>query len=404
MRILQVNKFFYLRGGSERYYFDLCDLLAGRGHEVLHFSMKHERNRPSPQEDGFMSFIDLNAPMSLGERLGAARRILYSTEAVSRMEAMISRYRPDIIHLHNISRQISPSIMTVTSRLGVPVVKTQHDLSLVCPAHSFFVNGRLCEKCAGGRYLHGLRRRCIDGSAKSTALGVAEAYLHAFMGLYKKIDWFIAPSRFLMEKVSTLSWISHRISHLPYFIPPGEDWTARNDGYVLFAGRISEEKGVGTLLDAAAMLPTTRFIVAGEGAELPGFKRYAAGRSIANVEFPGYVSGDALESLIEGAACIAVTSNSYENLPLSILEAFARGKPVVGSDAGGISELVMDGVTGYLYERADPVSLAAAVDRIVSDENARLAMAGNARELVAGDYSPAYHYDRLMEIYERVMS
>jgi glycosyltransferase involved in cell wall biosynthesis len=403
MKILQVNKFFYLRGGSERYYFDLCDLLARRGHEVLHFSMAHIRNRPSPQQDAFMSHMDLNAPMGLGGKISAVGRILYSKEAVRRMEAIIDRYRPDVVHLHNISRQISPSIISVTSRRGVPTVKTQHDLSLVCPAHSFFIGGGLCEECAGGRYWHGLRHRCIDGSAGSTALGVMEAYLHAAMGLYKKIDWFIAPSRFLMEKVSTLGWIRDKISHLPYFIPLGEDWTARNDGYILFAGRISEEKGVGTLLDAAARLPGTRFVIAGEGAELPRFKEDASRRNVTNVEFPGYVSGDALEALIEGASAIAVTSNSYENLPLSILEAFARGKPVVGSDCGGISELVTDGRTGYLYERADADSLAGAIERLVSDENARLKMAGNARELVSGDYSPDYHYDRLMEIYERVM-
>jgi glycosyltransferase involved in cell wall biosynthesis len=404
MKILQVNKFFYLRGGSERYYFDLCDLLAGRGHEVLHFSMTHPRNRPSPQADMFMSHVDLNAAMGAREKLAAARRILYSGEAVRRMEALIDRYSPDVVHLHNISRQISPSIMSVTSRRGVPTVKTQHDLSLVCPAHSFYVKGDICEDCIGGAYWHGLSKNCIDGSARSTWLGVAEAYLHAALGLYKKIDWFIAPSGFLMGKVSSLEWIKDRISHLPYFIPPGEDWTARNDGYVLFAGRISEEKGVRTLIDAAARLPDRRFIIAGEGAELPAFKEYALKLGIGNLEFPGYVSGDALEALIEGAACVAVTSNSYENLPLSILESFARGKPVVGSDCGGISELVVDGQTGYLYERANADSLVEAIHKTIGDENERLRMAGNARKLVAGDYSPDYHYEKLMEIYARVMS
>jgi len=402
MRILQVNKFFYLRGGSERYYFDLCDLLAERGHEVLHFSMTHPRNRPSPQEDMFMSRVDLNAPMGMGEKLGAAARILYSREAVRRMEALIDRYRPDIIHLHNISRQISPSIMTVTSRMGVPVVKTQHDLSLVCPAHSFFVNGRTCEDCSGGAYWHGLAKRCIDGSAASTALGVAEAYLHSALGLYKKIDWFIAPSRFLLEKVSSLAWIRDKISHLPYFVPPAADWSASGDGYVLFAGRISREKGVGTLLEAAARLPETRFIVAGEGAELAGFKRDAEARGMTNVEFPGHVTGAAFEALMEGAACVAVTSISYENLPLSILEAFARGKPVVGSDSGGIGELVLDGETGRLFAPGDAETLAEAIRDLLADEDRRLAMARRARALVMDEYSPGRHYDRLMEIYGRV--
>jgi glycosyltransferase involved in cell wall biosynthesis len=404
MRILQVNKYFYLRGGSERYYFDLCDLLAARGHEVLHFSMKHDRNRPSPQGGDFVSHIDLNAPMGPGEKLAAISRILYSREAAAKMKQLIERERPDIVHLHNISRQISPSITAVTSKYGIPTVKTQHDLSLVCPAHSFFVRGRLCEACAGGHYWHGLTGRCIDNSIASSALGVGEAYLHSALGLYRRIDRFIAPSRFLMDKISTLPWMRGKVSHLPYFVPLGEDWSQSNRGYVLFAGRISREKGVGTLLEAARRLPQTRFTVAGEGADLREFKSLAAEWGLSNVEFPGYVSGEALERLIEGAACIAVTSISYENLPLSILEAFAHGKPVVGSDCGGISELIADGGTGRLFERGNADAMAEAIAGTLSDERARVRMGQNARELVAGEYSPDFHYDRLMEIYEKVMN
>ena len=404
MRILQVNKFFYVRGGSERYYFDLCDLLARRGHEVLHFSMEHPRNRPSPNESDFMSHVEFNAPMSAGARLGAAGRVLYSREAVRRLESLVRRERPDILHLHNITRQISPSIMSVTARECIPVVQTLHDWSLVCPAHTCFVRGDLCDECAGGKYWHGLTKACIDGSIASTALGVAEAYLHALLGLYKKIDWFMAPSRFLKDKVSSLRWIRNKISHLPYFIPPGEDWTAVSEGYVLFAGRVTEEKGVGLLLDAAAALPTTRFVIAGEGDGLSGFREEAAGRGLDNVEFTGYLSGDPLERLIRDAACIAVTSLWYENLPLTILGAFARGKPVIGSDSGGIGELVRDGVTGYLFERGNADSLTEAVGRLLSDETARLAMARNARDLVRTKHSPDGHYDNLMEIYERVLN
>jgi glycosyltransferase involved in cell wall biosynthesis len=404
MKILQVNKFFYVRGGSERYYFDLCDLLARRGHEVLHFSMKHARNRPSPQEEYFVSHIDLNAPMSAAARIAAAFRILYSREAVRKMKALIARYRPDIVHLHNISRQISPSIMSVTSRMGIPAVQTLHDLSLICPAHTCFVNGKPCEDCAGGRYVRALGAKCIDGSLKSTALGVFEAYLHSFLGLYKKIDWFIAPSEFLKGKVSSLKWIREKISHVPYFIPPGRDWTARNDGYVLYSGRVTREKGVGTLLEAAGRLPDTRFVIAGEGPELDSERSRAAVMGLANVEFAGYLTGDALEHMIEGASCVAVTSLWYENLPLTILEAFARGKPVIGSDSGGIGEMVKDGETGFLYEPGNAASLAGAVLRLQADENQRLRMARNAREVAASRYSAGRHYERIMEIYERVLN
>jgi glycosyltransferase involved in cell wall biosynthesis len=279
-------------------------------------------------------------------------------------------------------------------------VQTLHDLFLVCPAHSFFVNGDLCEACKSGSFWHVIPRKCIDGSRASSALGAVEAYAHSWMGLYRKMGTFIAPSRFLKSKVAARGWTAGRIVHLPYFIPLGPDYSTRNQGYVLFTGRISTEKGVGTLLEAAALCQAVEFVVAGEGPELDTFKHLARRQGLTNVRFVGYVKGEVLERLLEGARCVVVPSISYENLPLSILEAFARGKPVVAADAGGIPELVRNDVTGYLFDRGVPVSLAEAIERLCSDESRSIKMGRAARELVATEYSPARHYTRLMEIYK----
>ena len=400
MRILQVNKFFYLRGGSERYFFDLCGLLEERGHEVLHFSMQHPRNRHSSQEPYFVSGIDLNAPMGVSEKVRAIFRILYSSEAKKKFGQLIEDLKPDVIHFHNITRQLSPSIIDAAAERGVPTIQTMHDLSLVCPAHSFFVGGEACELCRGGKYWHALSRRCIDGSGASTVLGALEAYLHSWMGLYNKIRLFIAPSLFLKSKVSTLDWISGRIVHLPYFIPPGPDYTAEEGRYVLFAGRVSREKGVGTVLKAAAKLAEVRFLIAGEGPLLDEFKLEA--RAMENVEFLGYVTGQKLENMIKGAGCVLVPSISYENLPLSILEAFARGKPVVASRLGGIPELVRDGITGHLFAPGDPDSLVSALEKTVGDEKTRQRLGRQARDIVEKEYSAGDHYERIMAIYEGV--
>jgi glycosyltransferase involved in cell wall biosynthesis len=402
MRVLQVNKFFYVRGGSERYFFDLCSLLEDRGHEVLHFSMSHPRNRSSAQESYFVSEIDLNAPMGPIDKLRTVLRILYSVEAKKKISRLIEDLRPDIVHFHNMTRHLSPSIIDAAVSKGVPTIRTMHDLSLVCPAHSFFVNGRACEACAGGRYRHALPRKCIGGLVSSTVLGTLEAYLHAWTGLYAKIGLFIAPSLFLKSKVSTLHWIKDRIVHLPYFIPPGPDYTGENHGYVLYAGRISVEKGVRTVIEAAARLKAVRFLIAGEGPLLDRFRSEAAG--LDNVEFLGYIAGEALENLIKGAGCVVVPSIAYENLPLSILEAFARGKPVVGARAGGIPELVRDGITGFLFQPGDVDSCVAALDRTMADEAYRRKLGRQARELAGDEYSPAFHYERLMALYDRVIA
>jgi glycosyltransferase involved in cell wall biosynthesis len=400
MKILQVNKFFYVRGGSERYYFDLCDLLKERGHEVLHFSMAHERNLQSPQGTDFVSTVDLNACDGPAARLRAASRILYSREARQKIGRVIDAGRPDLVHFHNISRQLSPSIIGEAHRRGIPTVMTLHDLFLVCPAHSFFVDGSPCERCKTGSFWHALPRRCIDRSAASSALGTFEAYLHAWLGFYKHIGRFVAPSLFLMSKVASLGWPAGRIRHLPYFVPPGPDWSSRDEGYVLFAGRVSTEKGVGTLLDAAAISRAIKVVVAGEGPELEAFKRRAARLGLSNVRFAGYVKGDSLERLLAGARCVVVPSLSYENLPLSILEAFARGKPVVAADSGGIAELVKNGETGFIFEPGVAASLADALEHVSSDAGARTEMGHRARERIAAEYSPASHYDKLMAIYK----
>lgn len=400
MKILQVNKFFYVRGGSERYYFDLCDLLRERGHEVLQFSMADERNLPSPQSSSFVSRIDLNACRGPAAKLRAASRILYSREARQKIARLLDAGKPDLVHFHNISRQLSPSIIGEAHRRGIPTVMTLHDLFLVCPAHSFFVCGSPCEKCKSGRFWHAFPARCIDRSATSSALGAAEAYLHAWAGFYKRINRFIAPSRFLGSKVSALGWTADRIRHLPYFAPLGPDWSARDEGYVLFAGRISTEKGVGTLLEAAAIAREIEVVIAGEGPELEAFKRRASTLGLANVRFTGYLKGDSLEKLLAGARCVVVPSLSYENLPLSILEAFARGKPAVAADSGGIAELVRDGETGFVFEAGAAPSMADALERICSDGDARVEMGRRARQRIATDYSPGSHYDKLMAIYQ----
>jgi glycosyltransferase involved in cell wall biosynthesis len=364
--------------------------------------MKHQRNLPSKEEAYFVSTVDLNAPMGIGSKARAAMRIIYFGEAKKKIGEMMDSQRPDIVHFHNISRQLSPSIIDAADRRRVPMVQTLHDLFLVCPAHSFFVDGEPCELCKGGAFWHAVPRRCIDGSRASSILGSLESYFHSWLGVYRKINAFIAPSLFLKSKVEALGWTAGRIVHLPHFIPLGPDYSARNQGYVLFTGRISTEKGVATLLEAAGLAKAVDFVLAGEGPELDTFKHFARRRGLSNVRFVGYVRGDALERLLEGARCVVVPSISYENLPLSILEAFARGKPAVAADSGGISELVRNGITGYLFDRGVPVSLAQAVEQISSDERRRVEMGRTARDIVSKEYSPEGHYKRLVAIYEGI--
>ncbi len=403
MRIVQVNKFFYLKGGSERYYFDLCNLLESKGHKIFHFSMHHPRNRQSDQQKYFVSGIDLNAPMNTFRKIKTAARVIYSLEAKRNFSKLIEDLKPDIIHFHNITRQISPSVVDAAASKGVPMIQTVHDLYLVCPAHSFYVNDRTCELCGEGSYWHCITKKCIDGKLSSSFLGTFESYLHSWLGLYKKISKMITPSLFLKDRIEKLKWTKVRTVHLPYFIPPAPDYSGYDDGYVLFAGRISDEKGVGTVVEAASSLRHVQFVIAGEGPKLEHYKRIVSSSGLSNVIFKGYVDSEMIDILLRGASCVVMPSVSYENLPLIILEAFARGKPVVASDCGGIRELVCNGETGYLFRPADAASLSERLNQILKDRDLRNHMGRKARELTNGIFSPEFHYSKIKEIYESVL-
>jgi len=403
MRIVQVNKFFYLKGGSERYYFDLCNLLESKGHKVFHFSMHHPRNRQSEQQAYFVSNIDLNASMNTLNKIRAAARVIYSLEAKRNFSKLIDDLKPDIIHFHNITRQISPSVIDVGASKGIPMVQTMHDLYLLCPAHLSYVNGEICELCENGSYWHCLVKKCIDGRLSSSLLGAFESYIHSSLGLYKKIAKMIAPSLFLKTKIEKLEWVTQKTVHLPYFTLPAPDYSDYDEGYVLFAGRITDEKGVSTLIDAARSLRSTRFVIAGEGPKLDFFKRLAFSAGLSNITFYGHADSEVMENLFRGASCIVMPSVWYENFPLTVLEAFARGKPVIGSDRGGIPEMVKDGETGYLFKPGDAVSLADRLETILEDRDLRKYMGQKAREMVMEIFSPEFHYSRIIEIYESLI-
>jgi glycosyltransferase involved in cell wall biosynthesis len=172
VRVLAVNKFFYVKGGCERYFFDLEELLKSRGHEVRHLSMTHPRNRPSSDSRFFVSEVDFSRKEPLGRALRKGMRVIYSMEARRSMDAVIKETSPDVVHLHNIAHQLSPSILGSTKRRGLPVVQTLHDYKLICPVYVLMRDGRICEDCRGGRFYNVAMKGCHPG-------GFAAALAHA---------------------------------------------------------------------------------------------------------------------------------------------------------------------------------------------------------------------------------
>ena len=402
MKILQINKFFFLKGGTERYFFELSQLLESRGHEVIPFAMEHGANFPSPYSRYFVSRLDLDGAGPALAKLGTAARVVYSVESRRKLRALLESARPDVAHLHNIAHQISPSIIGVLNKFGVPVVQTLHDYKLACPAYLMVSGGKVCDACVGGSAVNVLLKKCVRGSTAASLVSFVEAAVHRAARTYSGVEAFLCPSSFLMGVMKRAGLPEKKLFHLPLFLPAGAYAPSYDaSDYFVYVGRLSEEKGLGHLLKAKRRVSRMRLVVAGEGSLLTGLRAAASGDS--GVSFAGFLPGRELAEVWRKAAFTVVPSVCYENFPYAVLESFAFGKPVVASRIGGIPELVRDGENGLLAEPGDPGSLAEKIDWLASNPAEAVRMGRAARRDVEEAYSADKHYAGVMSHYERIL-
>ena len=419
MRILFVNKFLFRKGGSETYLFDVADALKDRGHEVGFFSMQDERNIPCEQSKYFVSNSDYSGQASLFKQAREAATLVYSPEAKRKFDALLNDFRPDVVHLNLVHRQITLSILDASylKRNEVPVVYTAHDFIPVCPNCTFLdSSGNVCEACLNGQFRHCFQKKCVKNSAAKSFLAVAEARFLRLHGSYQKIERYIAPSEFMRSQLVRGGFPAEDVVVMRNFLPhrrveslslkPSEKGT-----YFLFFGRLSQEKGVDILVeafaDAAKELPEEwRLRIVGTGPSESNLKRWAVEMGIADrVDFLGFRSGEDLDSLIRAAAWTVFPSIWYENMPYSVVESLAAGVPVVGSSLGGVPELVKDGEAGLICEAGDAQSLAKALVRAVRTPPADYKrMAASGRTFVQDTCSQEKYMQDLTSLYEELIS
>lgn len=412
MRVIQVNKFHYLKGGAERYYLDVSEALRARGLQVDHLAMEHARNEAAGAGDRFVEEVDYRGELGFGDKLRHGMRSIYNREAARHAAAMVDQPAPGggpvVAHLHNIYHQLSPSVIRAFAARSVPIVQTLHDYKLVCPAYLLMTQGEICERCRGGRYYEAFRHRCLLDSRAASAVGMVEAYLHAGLRTYQKIDRFLCPSRFLLDTVASFGVARERLVHLPYLVHADRYRpAARRDPQVaVYVGRLSREKGIETLIDAMALLPPGRLElrILGEGPIRERLEEKVRLSCPERVHFLGFQSGERLHETIRTAGFAVVPSEWYENLPFAVLEPFALGTPVVGARIGGIPELVRNGETGRLHESGDVRSLVDALLWMTGPEADLQTMGKNARSAIERDHAVGPHIDRLLAIYAEVAS
>lgn len=400
MKILNVGSHHRVKGGSDRYSLALESLLRRKGHRVIPFAASSPEDDAGEEAARFPPGVDADNPSPAD-----VARFVFNPEARSSVADLLEKHRPDIAHLHAYSGQLSASILKPIRQRGVPIVQTLHDYKLGCPVRIFVSRGDLCEACEGEHFWRALPRRCNRGALARTALNVVEAYVSRWLGDASAPHHFVAPSRFLRNKMRDHDIVApDRITTVPNFVYPGDFRPARGAGeHLVYVGRLREMKGVRTLVHASASLPEVPLLIVGTGPDREALERGVDQEGLSHVRFVGFKDGEELHDLIRRSIAVVVPSELYENCPMVVLEAMALGRPVIGSEIGGIPELVTHGEDGLLFDAGDTEGLRARLEWAVAHRTEAQRMGEAGRRKIEEKFGPDTHYDRLMEIYRAVV-
>ena len=399
MKIINAGQHYFIKGGSDAYMINLENLLKKKGHEVIPFASSNSNNRKSKYTDDFPKGVDTKNP-----KYSDYYRFIYSRTARRSIKDIIDNENIDIAHLHIYYAQLTTSILATLKKAGIPIVQSLHDFKLSCPVYSFVSNGEICEDCATGGFYRALTKKCNQGSTLRTIGSVIESYISRFVGDVKMIDKFIAVTEFQRTNLINSGTVSpDKITTLHNFIDTAEyEPSFESEGYLLYFGRLEKIKGIKTLIRAMKPLVGSKLLIVGDGSERPALEHYATAEKIDNVSFLGFQSGDDLRQLIQNSLCTILPSECYELCPLTVLESFAYGKPVIGANIGGIPELIENNRSGLLFESGNAEDLREKIEYVLNNKNKIVEMGKEALVRVKEKFNPEIHYAKLRQIYSEV--
>jgi glycosyltransferase involved in cell wall biosynthesis len=404
MRIILAHNNYNIKGGAEVFYHQVGEVLESQGHEVAYFSAADDQ-----AETKWRSYFP---PVSLYKQGTFSSKILnfsnmvYNHKAKFQMSRLIKDFKPDIIHAFAIYIQLTPSILDAAREAGVPAVMSCNDYKHICPSYKLFHHGKLCDECRGGKYYRATVNRCSHDSYTYSIGSTVEAYIHEKINVYRKnVHTFLFASEFMAHKTEefwgkdSFRW---KILRNPFDATIYPDKISIGN-YALFFGRLIEEKGVDILLAAAKLNPDIPIVIVGDGPDQSQLLAQAKSLGLNHIQFLGPKWGNELDIILLNCRFVVVPSLWHENFPYVILQSFAMGKPVIGSNRGGIPELVVHGERGLIYEANDPAALSTAMGTLMRNESLSLQMGTEAKRFVNSNFNAKQFYQSLMKIYNEVL-
>lgn len=395
MRILISTKFYYHKGGACIHASELEKLLKSKGHEVAFFAMQHPLNKPSDYSAYFPSEVDYSKRnlQNLKEQL---LRPLFSYEVKRKFKALLHDFKPDLVHVHNIHSQLSPIIVKEAWKVKIPVVWTLHDYKLLCPRYDCQRNDKPCELCFTDKK-NVVLYHCMKNSLPTSLLAYAEAIIWNRVKLSGYTTQFICPSEFMRQKMISGGFNKDQLTTINNFFNADKLNVVQQgkENYYCYVGRLSQEKGVETLLKAAIKLPQYHLKIIGTG---PLYNYFIKRYNFPHIEFCGHKPGNEVQELLSKAVFSVIPSEWYENNPLSIIESLSMGTPVLGAEIGGIPELITENVNGFLFESGNLLDLRDKIEYFWG-KGIHLIDNNEIANISGKRFSSEIYYEKLLKVY-----
>lgn len=401
MKVLLINNFHYRKGGSETVYFETGRTLAAHGHQVIYFSLADEQNEEAKYHYLF--------PKRTSNPIIGGVNYFYNWEAKRNLQRLLELEKPDIAHIHLIWGGLSASILKVLKKNNIPIVHTAHDQRMICPAY-IFRNGKdeICEQCKPNKYYRCIWNKCSKKNRLLSSIMAVEMYVrNAFFNPIDNIDGFLFVSRFSESKHIEFNPRFLRTQRLQiYNFTNGErDCIIRKGNYYLYYGRLSEEKGINTLINSFKGKKDLLLYIVGTGPLKDNVTQTLLQNDIRNIKLLGFKRGEELHNLIKNAKCVIVPSECYENNPMTVIESYSYSTPVIGAHIGGVPEIIDHEKTGYTFESGNTISLSIMIDKfeaLSDDDYSKFAF--NAHKFYCDNFETEGYYSRLIAFYKQIIS
>lgn len=406
MNILVVNWTWYPSGGDWTYVESIVDIYTQKGHHVIPFSMKDDRNFKTPYADYFIENIDYKKinKRSISAGIKVLAKSIYSTEAQKNLEQLLSTVKIDFAHINVIHHYITPAILKILKDRNIPIIWTLHEYTPICPESTFISHDEICERCFGGAFYNCVTHSCKKNSYLASTVAALENYVHQYLDYYAFVDHFICPSVFVYNKFKQFNFHTEKLVQLYHGYDYAEIDAAKKkdratgERYIVFVGRLEKIKGAHTVLNAIKNCRDINLKIIGTGTQEKALKEFKEKNELTNVTFEGKKSKKETLKIINDADFLICASEWYEVLGFTVVEAMALGKPVIGSDIGAIPEMVVHNHTGLLFEAGNDEQLTSSIKQLYNNARQIEQMGKNAQQHICALINTEKHFEGLQKL------